>query len=135
MKNLVKVFIPICILIVFATCKKEEVPSLTTNEVTNIAGTSASTGGIITNDGHSKVVSIGVCWSSVQKPTIADSKTNDGSGTISFTSSITGLALGTKYHLRAYATNNVGTGYGNEITFTTTAAPSTVSTSEITTIT
>ncbi|MDP5002241.1 MAG: hypothetical protein NWQ15_10115 [Flavobacterium sp.] len=43
----------------------------------------------------------------------------DGTGTGSFTSSISGLTPNTTYYVRAYATNSVGTSYGNEINFTT----------------
>ena len=45
--------------------------------------------------------------------------TNDGNGLGVFISSLNGLNLKTTYFARAYATNSVGTGYGNEITFTT----------------
>jgi uncharacterized protein (TIGR02145 family) len=46
-------------------------------------------------------------------------KTNNGTGTGSFTSSITGLSPGTVYYVRAYATNSAGTAYGNQQTLTT----------------
>lgn len=52
-------------------------------------------------------------------PTISNSKTTDGTGTGVYTSTITGLAVNTKYYVRAYATNSVGTAYGTEISFTT----------------
>lgn len=61
----------------------------------------------------------GVCWSINQNSTIAGSKTTDGTGAGSFTSNITGLIANTTYYVRAYATNSVGTAYGNEISFTT----------------
>jgi uncharacterized protein (TIGR02145 family) len=68
---------------------------------------------------RSDVTVRGVCWSTDENPTIASVKTNDGSGTGSFSSTLSGLATNTKYYLRAYATNNTGTGYGNEISFIT----------------
>jgi uncharacterized protein (TIGR02145 family) len=46
-------------------------------------------------------------------------KTSNGLGTGSFTSSFTGLVPNTTYYVRAYATNSAGTGYGNEVSFTT----------------
>ena len=46
-------------------------------------------------------------------------KTTDGSGTGTFTSNIIGLTANTQYYVRAYATNSVGTSYGNEVSFTT----------------
>ena len=94
-------------------------PVLTTTVVTDITTNSASSGGNITSNGGTAVTARGVCWNTNGNPTIADSKTTDGSGTGSFTSSLTGLASCTKYYVRAYATNSTGTGYGSEVSFTT----------------
>ncbi len=93
-------------------------PIVNTNTVTNISSVSATGGGNIT-DGGSPVTARGVCWSTVANPTIADPKTTDGVGSGSFTSNITGLSQNTTYHVRAYATNSVGTSYGSDVTFTT----------------
>jgi hypothetical protein len=95
--------------------------SLTTNAISNIAATTATSGGNITNQGSSTVTSRGVCWNTTGSPTTSDTKTTNGSGSGSFTSSITGLYQNTLYYVRAYASNTVGTGYGNEQTFTTLA--------------
>jgi uncharacterized protein (TIGR02145 family) len=64
-------------------------------------------------------MSRGVCWSTGNTPTIADSKTTDGTGPGTFLSLITGLTDGTTYYVRAYATNDAGTGYGNTFSFAT----------------
>ncbi|MBP5411677.1 MAG: hypothetical protein J6Y47_00320, partial [Bacteroidales bacterium] len=50
----------------------------------------------------------------------SNNHTTDGLDTGSFTSNMTGLLAGTTYYVRAYATNAIGTAYGNEISFTTT---------------
>ena len=100
-------------------CKREEVPTLTTSAITNITGTSATSGGTIISEGSRKVISRGVCWGTGIDPTISDNKTTDSAGTGSFTSIISGLKGATKYYIRAYATNSVGTAYGNEISFAT----------------
>jgi len=97
-------------------------PVLTTAPVLVVTSTSASSGGNITNDGGSAVTARGVVWGTNTAPTTADSKTNDGTGTGSFTSTINGLAGHTIYYLRAYATNNIGTVYGNEFSFQTLGA-------------
>lgn len=108
------------------SCEKDDnnnttgqIPVLTTTAVSNITQTIASCGGNITSNGGATVTARGVCWSTVQNPTIAHNKTTDGTGAGSFTSNITGLTAGTIYYVRAYATNNTGTGYGSAMLFTT----------------
>jgi len=112
------------------------VPTVTTYSISSITATSASGGGYVTLDGGASVTARGVCWSTTANPTIANSKTTNGTGTGSFTSQITtGLTPGTTYHVRAYATNSVGTAYGNDVTFTTSATTPTVTTAAISSIT
>jgi uncharacterized protein (TIGR02145 family) len=95
-------------------------PTLTTNTITAITSTSATAGGNFTTDGGVAVISRGVVWSTSPNPTITlTTKTNNGTGIGSFTSSLTNLSPNTTYYVRAYATNSAGTGYGNEVTFTT----------------
>ncbi|MBQ6071389.1 MAG: leucine-rich repeat protein, partial [Bacteroidales bacterium] len=94
-------------------------PTITTNNVSNISDFAATCGGNVTSDGGAAVTARGVCWSTNHNPTIADAHTIDGVDTGSFTSSLTGLASNTTYYVRAYATNSVGTAYGDEVSFTT----------------
>ncbi|MFZ4398758.1 MAG: FISUMP domain-containing protein [Bacteroidales bacterium] len=94
------------------------VPQLTTNNITTITATSATSGGNITTDGGASVAFRGVCWSTSPNPFVTDSHTSDGTGSGVFTSNISGLAAGTTYFLRAYATNSIGTAFGNEVSFT-----------------
>jgi hypothetical protein len=103
----------------------EDCPAaLSTVAISTITNTTASSGGNISLDGGAAVTARGVCWSTSINPTIAlSTKTIDGIGIGSFTSSITGLVAGTTYYVRAYATNSVGTAYGNQVVFTTTATP------------
>lgn len=117
MKNLL--FTSLSVFFLFS-CSSDEnensstAPVLTTTSVINITNNSATTGGIITSDGGANITARGVVWSTSQNPTIElSTKTVDGSGIGSFTSSITGLLPNTTYYVRAYATNSVGTSYGN----------------------
>jgi len=102
------------------------VPSVTTAIVSNVTEATAECGGSVTSGGGAAVTARGVCWSTNPTPTIADNKTSDGSDTGSFTSSMTGLTNSTPYYVRAYATNNGGTGYGGIESFTTDDSTGTV---------
>ena len=94
-------------------------PTVTTSAVTNIAQTTALGGGNVTNDGGATVTDRGICWSVVPAPTVNGSHVSSGSGTGSFTVSMTNLIPNTTYYVRAYAVNNAGTSYGDEVSFTT----------------
>jgi uncharacterized protein (TIGR02145 family) len=94
-------------------------PALSTETVTSINFTYCSSGGNISDDGGAPVTVRGVCWSTSENPTTSDSKTDNGSGTGSFVSSVSELTAGTTYFIRAYAINSVGTQYGNQVSFTT----------------
>lgn len=98
---------------------QENLPVLSTKEVTDVTETNAMSGGNITDDKGKTVTKRGVCWSTEQNPTIKDDKTEDGNGSGNFTSRITGLEPNTTYYIRAYATNSAGTGYGSTMSFTT----------------
>jgi hypothetical protein len=103
-------------------------PSITTTAVTGVTTTTASTGGNISSDGGSAVTVRGVCWNTASNPTTSNSKTIEGSGTGSFTSHITGLTPNTKYYVRTYATNDIGTAYSSNEEIFTTAQPGTLAT-------
>lgn len=95
---------------------------VTTNSIQSITQKTATSGGNITNDGGATITSRGVCWSNTtSSPTIYNSKTVDGSGTGTFTSSLTGLSANTTYYVRAYASNSAGTAYGTVVSFKTTS--------------
>ena len=98
-------------------------PAITTNAVDNITETTATCGGMVTANGYDTVTGRGVCWDAEPNPTVDGNHTSNGNGTGAFTSSITGLEPGTIYFVRAYATNSVGTAYGEEVSFTTEEPP------------
>lgn len=123
--------------ITFSTLPNPILPIVETNAITNITLTTATGGGNITNGGYATVIGRGICWSPTPNPTIANAKTIDGNGTGSFISNLIILTSNTLYYVRAYATNSVGTSYGNEVIFTTLLNPTvpTVTTTSITNIT
>ncbi len=104
--------------VVFSTLN---LATLTTTAITNIGGTTAVSGGNITNSGGSPIFSRGVCWDITPSPILgAGNFTSDGFGPGSFVSNISGLTTSTLYYVRAYATNGSGTAFGNELSFTAT---------------
>jgi len=114
-----------------------EIPDVETTTILEVSGHSAISGGNIVDDNGSEVIARGLCWATTANPAINDSKTIDASGGKgSFSGRLTGLAEGTVYHVRAYATNSVGTSYGLDCTFTTLSRPvlTTVAISDITLI-
>jgi len=108
----------------FKTLDSLEVPTVVTAEVTNILVKTATCGGNVTAWGGDTVRVRGVCWNTTGNPTTADNKTENGAGLGSFQSILYPLVENTIYYVRAYATNNKGTGYGAVVSFTTqTPAP------------
>lgn len=96
-------------------------PNIATIHVTSVTGTSAIAGGNITSDGGEPVTARGVVFDILDNPTTETykGKTVDGKGIGIFSSTLSGLQKNTKYYVRAYATNKIGTNYGTTITFTT----------------
>ncbi len=95
-------------------------PTLTTTAVTKITNTTAASGGNITNDSGSAVIARGVCYSTSNNPTTKDSLITSGTGLGNFISNLSRLLPNTTYYVRAYATNGIGTAYGNQGSFATT---------------
>ncbi|NQT71991.1 MAG: hypothetical protein HQ553_04375, partial [Chloroflexi bacterium] len=100
-------------------------PSVITDSITEVQLNSATANGTISNLGNPDPIAYGAVWNTSGLPTVADSLTDEGptSTTGFFASLITGLSTNTTYYVRAYATNVVGTAYGEELSFTTTGTP------------
>ncbi len=112
------------LLICVSACKKESdpppvAPLVATSPVT-VSGGVATGGGEITDDGRSPITAAGLAWSSTNTaPTLADDTTKNALSGKTFTATIAGLEPSTTYYFRAYATNAVGTAYGEVVTVNT----------------
>ncbi|MDD2365951.1 MAG: DUF4347 domain-containing protein [Rhodoferax sp.] len=97
------------------------VAQLSTTPAYSVSGNSAWSGGTITSDNGHAITQRGICYSTTNsEPTTYDSKVTDSAGgTGSFAGQMTGLSLNTTYYVRAYAVSDLGTAYGNTISFTT----------------
>lgn len=109
--------------VTFSTGKA--LPVLTTTAMSDVTPSSAKTGGVISSLGGDDITACGVCWGETTAPTVDGNKTVDeiNAETLSFVSEITGLEPDKEYFVRAYATNSVGTAYGNEVKFSTSTEP------------
>ncbi len=125
LKKSIILILYLCLIVNFQSCNPPTLPDVTTDMISGITQTTAVSGGKVINNGGADVTARGVCWSTAEKPTISPNKTSDGTGNGVFASSITGLTANTKYYVCAYATNSEGTGYGNEVSFST--SPLTIS--------
>ena len=119
LKKIVRISEVILLILLVYGCKKDKPPAIITTEVTDISQTTATSGGNVTDEGSWRVIARGICWSTVQNPAISDNRTSDSTGAGNYTSSLTDLIPGTNYYIRAYATNDAGTGYGNQRSFAT----------------
>ena len=121
MKSVFRISMFILLIFLNNFCKKDKpiLPILSTSNVRAIGHLTAISGGNTANWLEAKILSDGVCWSRSEMPTISDNKTLDGTTNSNFKSLLTGLSGNTIYYVRAYATKSVGTGYGEQIQFTT----------------
>ncbi|MDX9749180.1 MAG: FISUMP domain-containing protein [Paludibacter sp.] len=110
---------------------QSSIPEVITAAINSITSYTAISGGEISHDGGETVMARGVCWSTSPNPTVNNSKTVNGNGKGSYTSTLSNLKSGTQYYVRAYATNSRGTAYGNEHIFNSSIGLPELSTIEI----
>lgn len=112
-------------LLIVVSCKKDDdapptTPAVTTTPLTNITTSSATTGGTILTNGNAAITQSGIVWSKTNAtPTLTDSVKAGTTSSGSFTINLTGLDFNTVYYIRAFATNSVGTAYGDVVTLNT----------------
>jgi hypothetical protein len=122
-KNLTLLLLTVSAL--FFSCRKSNhsssaiPPILVTTPVSDITNTSASSGGSFSTNGTLSISSVGI-----ELDTSAAFPNHflytDGSGIGTFTGPLTGLMQNTTYYIRAFATADTLTYYGNVLQFTTT---------------
>ncbi len=94
-------------------------PIVTTLGITSITDSVASGGGNVVDIGSAAITQFGICWSTNPNPTTANSTYGNVGSTSNYLSTLSGLNPLTTYYVRAFATNSVGTSYGNQVSFQT----------------
>jgi hypothetical protein len=104
-------------------------PVVNTKSIASVTDNSATVTGSILELGDTQPTAHGFCWNTDPSPTISNDIQDKGAraATGEFTGNITGLTGGTTYYIRAYATNDGGTNYGEELSFTTLKSDQTIS--------
>lgn len=94
-------------------------PTVSTTDIVKTSQSTVITGGNISDDGGGFISARGVVWSTMQNPTIENNvgQTNNGTGIGVFSSELTNLTQNSTYYVRAFATNEAGTAYGNTLSF------------------
>jgi len=92
--------------------------SVNTLSVSKITPTSAQIEGSVT-DSYPPVTERGFCYSTSSFPTINNLHVSTGSGSGGYSATLSDLAGSTTYYVRAYAINEIGIVYGDEIQFET----------------
>ena len=112
-----RIVIGLCILVILSSCFVElhYIPRVETGRIVDITGDTLICSAQITYTGNADIISSGFCWSRHSNPSMLDSVTIDGDNSGEFESIISGLEIGKTYYFKAYATNYVGTSYGDVI--------------------
>lgn len=103
----------------FQTTHEIVLPTVSNTQVSEIGVSKATLSSAVTDNGKGKITDVGFCYSLNSNPTTADNKVSCGAATGTFGKTVTGLQQNTTYHVRAYATNEAGTAYSSDVTFTT----------------
>lgn len=96
-------------------------PSLENVTVSDIGKGKASLSSKVKDAGNGIVTDCGFCYSTSPSPSVNDVKVSYGATAERFGKTITDLKENTNYYVRAYAVNELGVGYSEEVMFTTLA--------------
>ncbi len=114
-----RLFVTVVVILMGSAWTLAATPLVYTTSATQSGTTGFNAGGNVVSDGGAPVTERGICWSTTPNPTTGNNKVTSGTGTGTFTCSVTGLAENTHYYFRAYAVTAYGTDYGEQKTIIT----------------
>jgi hypothetical protein len=101
----------------FVTLASGSLAEVRTVGITGNAMLQATVSGEVTNEGTSAVLERGVCYGKEHYPTTNGLHVSSGSGMGEYSCELTNLEANATYYVRAYAINNLGIAYGEEMSF------------------
>lgn len=105
--------------VVFTTPTEVFLPQVSTTTVKDVTAVSASISASVVDIGNGTVIDKGFCYSTSPNPTTDENKISCGGKTSPFSTTLSELSGNTRYYVRAYVTNERGTGYGEQVEFQT----------------
>ncbi len=126
------------VFVAFYACEKKEtaeLPSVVTASVDGITANTAKIGGKVTDNGGADITERGVYWGTSVNPDTSGTKLQLGNGMGTFYDTLRSLTSGMKYYVKAYATNEAGTAFGDQTFFTTQVSLPIVTTTAVSEIT
>ena len=101
------------------TTHQIHLPQTSGVSVSQVKVTSATLRASVTNDGDGNISDAGFVYATTPNPSVANSCISCGIQTGAYSTILQNLQENTTYYVRAYATNEAGTNYGEEMSFTT----------------
>lgn len=99
-------------------------PTIVTSPPTDVTKTTATLHGEVTDAGGLEVTDRGIWYSTSENAEISGTQIQAGNEHDNFSVELTGLTIATVYYIKAYATNSLGTSFGDELVFSTNRPPS-----------
>lgn len=98
-------------------------PDIQTLTAKDITEHQATCSGNVRSDGGKEITQCGICYSTTHNPTIGNGYVSSSIRAGNYTCTLRNLQPETTYYYRAFATNALGTAYGNEFSFETSPLP------------
>jgi uncharacterized protein (TIGR02145 family) len=114
-----------------ASSTSNTLPVVTSTSVTGLTTIQVTFNAEVNSQGGGKVTERGAVWNTSGNPTVNSNRVPSGAGIGGYTVNITGLTSSFFYYVRAYAINNYGISYGEELRFSTLTGLATLMTNNV----
>ena len=106
-------------------------PRVTSISISELSTIQATFNAKVDSQGAGLVTERGIVWNNTGNPTVNSNRIPSGAGLGTYSVKLVGLSSGSKYYIRAYAINNFGIAYSEQIPFVTSTGLASVTTNSI----